>query len=472
MPIHSPLRRVADALTHAGIRPGERLLLAVSGGVDSMVLLNLMVRLRPRLGFDLQVAHVHHGLRGEAADQDAAFVGEQAAGFGLHYHLSRLSPQGRRRGASVQLWAREARYACLETIRLRVGAARILTAHTQDDQAETVLLNLLRGTGPRGLAGIPEVRGPIVRPLLSVARAEVEAYAARYGVPYREDLSNRSDTYQRNRVRHHLLPRLAREYNPRIVETLAGLAALLREDDEALAAQARDLGAEAIRETPGAVRVEIPLLQGAPPAVVRRLFLEAFRRASTEQHGLTRRHLAALQGLMSRAGSVPLPGGLTAWRSTKYVWVGDGGRTRAGRRPLEPAAEIPAEVRLRPGAWTRWEPGRCLVRVRRLSGNRIRLDRGNPTREVLGPALLDAPLSLRGWQPGDRFQPLGLAGEKKLQDFFVDAKVPREARGRIPLLIAGGQVAWVIGHRISEAFRWRGESVACLAEIRYLEEAP
>jgi tRNA(Ile)-lysidine synthase len=365
---------------------------------------------------------------------------------------------------SLQVWGREARYRILEGARRETGAGWIATGHTRNDQAETLLLNLVRGTGPRGLAGIPEARDHIVRPLLAVQRAAIAAYAARWGIAYREDPSNARATYRRNRIRHRLLPLLAREYNPRIVEALVGLAAQMREDTEALEAGARRLAGRALCAQGTAVGVRVAALRSAPPALARRLFAEAFRRVTQGAHGLTRRHVAALLAVGEGAGEVRLPGGISAVRAGEIVWLGRG-RPRLGEagRPPQGAAEVSVPV----GVWTRWEPGQCSIRLRRVDATRLRPVRGQVCRELFGPAVLTLPLCVRAWRPGDRFRPLGMRGTKKLQDFFVDSQIPREARSQIPLLVAEDRIAWVVGHRIAEPFRWRGEPIACLAEVRY-----
>ncbi len=464
--------RVAGALREAGAAPGQRLLVAVSGGVDSMVLLDVLGRLQDRLGLRLHVAHIHHGLRGRAADRDAAFVIAEAARRGLGASLCRLDPAERRRGDSVQAWARAARYQCLERVAESVRAPRIAVAHTQDDQAETVLLHLLRGTGPRGLGGIPPTRHLIVRPLLSVSRADVEAYAATRHLAFRQDASNASDVYRRNRIRHHLLPLLAKEFNPRIIQSLADLATLLRQDDAALTVQAATLLAASSRERGPTICLAVSALGSAPPAVARRVFLEAFRRASLGEHGLTRRHAHALQRLLSREGVVRLPGGFLARRWGGELRIGPASDPRCGdTRPVRPVPGTGA-VRLRPGVWTPWRPLDCRVRVREVAAARIPPGGRDRWREVLSPRLLDGPLILRAWRPGDRFRPLGMSGQKKLQDFFVDAKVPRPQRGRIPLLVTGGRIAWVVGHRIAEDFRLRGGGKACLVEVEFPGKHP
>jgi tRNA(Ile)-lysidine synthase len=468
----SLVNRAAVALQDAGVARDECLLVAVSGGVDSMTLLDLLDRHRERLGLRLHVAHVHHGLRGRAADRDAAFVMAEAARRGLAASVCRLDPAERRRGESVEMWARSARYACLDALAAQVRASRIAVAHTLDDQAETVLLHLLRGTGPRGLAGIPPMRHLILRPLLSVSRGDIEAYAAARGLAFRTDASNASKAHLRNRVRHDLLPLLAKRYNPRIAESLAALAALVREDESVLADQAAALFAKAARETGPTVCLAVESLRTAPPAVLRRAFQEAFQRArpdgTRDRHGLTRRHLDALLHLLTREAEVRLPGGVEARRHGAVIRIG----RSAGPVPSVPGKDscwpaMPrAEVPVRPGVWTPWSPLRCRLRVRRLGAGPSAARRAR-WRAVLDPLLLEAPLTLRGWRPGDRFRPLGMAGEKKLQDFFVDAKVPRQERARIPLLLVGGRIAWVVGQRVAEDFRFRGSGPACLVEVRF-----
>jgi tRNA(Ile)-lysidine synthase len=454
--------RVEKTLRESGVAPGHRLLAAVSGGVDSMVLLDALVCLRERLGIRVHVAHVHHGLRGRAADGDAAFVTAEAARRGLGVSIARLHPAERRPGESVQAWARTARYRHLDAIAERMGASHIAVAHTQDDQAETVLLNLLRGTGPRGLAGIPPTRRRILRPLLQVSRAEVEAYASRRQVEFRTDASNASDIYRRNRVRHHLLPLLAKEYNPRIVESLASLAGLMREDEDALVAQADRLLAESGRVVDRAISLDVATLAAAPPSVVRRTFHGTFQQASQAAHSLTRRHLDALRGLLSGGGAVRLPGGFVGQRTGKEIRI-----ERSAAEPPTPGTVAPPTIPVRPGVWAAWPPLACRICVRRLASGRVPLADPTHWQAVLSPQVLLKPLSLRARRPGDRFRPLGMQGQKKLQDFFVDAKIPREEREQVPLLMAGDRIASVIGYRIAQDFRWRGRGPACLVEVEF-----
>ncbi len=459
------VRRVRQALVTAGLRAGSRLIVAVSGGVDSMVLLDALARLREHVGFRLTAVHVHHGLRGRAADRDAALVQAEAARRGVPSRIFRLDPATCPAGVSTQVWAREARYRVLEQARKTLRAAFVLTAHQRDDQAETVLLNLLRGTGPRGLAGIPLQRGRILRPLLTVDRSGIAAYADRHGVPFREDASNRSEAYRRNRIRRRLLPLLAAEYNPRIVDSLADLAERLREDDTALAEEAARTLRLLARRDGALLSLPAEAVGALGPALSRRVLQLLFRQLAGSERALTRRHVTALLDLCTARGTVWLPAGLAAARIGDRIAVGvtsEVTKRSAGGAPQFPVGHTALPV----GRWIAWPLLPWRVRIQRVASGAARPRTGVQWSTVTDGAVLRAPLSLRSRQPGDRFQPQGAPGRKKLQDYFVDAKVPRELRDRLPLLLCEGQIVCVIGHRVAEGFRWSGAGEAALIELR------
>ncbi len=218
----------------------RKVLVAVSGGIDSMVLLHALAQLAPNHDLRLEVGHIHHGLRGEAADRDAEIVEARAHELGLPFWLEHVVPGELRDGRSnrerptVQEAARTLRYGALRRIGNDCGAAHVATAHTLDDQAETVLMRVFRGAGADSLGGIPECStdGVVIRPLLAVCRQTIEEYAIEQGVTWRDDESNRSDRYTRNRLRHHWLPALSREFNPRLLRAIDRLAEAHRRDAE------------------------------------------------------------------------------------------------------------------------------------------------------------------------------------------------------------------------------------------------
>ncbi|MGH0036470.1 MAG: tRNA lysidine(34) synthetase TilS [Myxococcota bacterium] len=337
---------VADSLRECGLAEG-RLLVAVSGGVDSTVLLDALHRLQERSrGLRLAVAHVHHGLRGEAADADAQAVREAAGSRGLAYGCRRVDPRRRveearssRERPSLQEAARALRYQALHGLAAELLGegpdVAIATAHTASDQAETVLLRLLRGSGPSGLAGIPRrsADGRVVRPLLSVDRAAVEAYARARGLVWREDASNEDRHYARNRLRLDWLPGLAREFNPRLLNTLAQLADSHRRDAEWIEGLvAAEAGRRVERDPSGRqVRVALDGWSELAPALALRLWRRAWCDLGGGRH-VERIHLERLQAfaLDGRGGRVlELPGGLRARRLAGALLLSAQGADRA-----------------------------------------------------------------------------------------------------------------------------------------------
>jgi len=429
---------------HGMLTAGDGVVVAVSGGVDSMVLLHVLAALRTPLALRLHAAHLDHGLRGPEAARDAEAVAAWASRLEVALTCERAGPLDRR-GGSLQRAARAARYAFLERVADRWGAQRIAVGHSQDDVAETVLLNLLRGAGLRGLAGIPPVRGRVIRPLIDVPREAILAYARAQGVPWVEDPSNRTPAYRRNRIRMDLLPALAREYNPRMREVLARTAAILRAEDETLDALARGELRRLVRHRPGGeAGLAGPDLALLGPALCRRV-LRAAVESLPGRPRLPARHLAALQAWAAagprrgRCGSVP---GLACW------WDGGDLVLAAGASPTSPEA-----VALPVGVPTHAAPFGMTFVVEAAEVGVEGPPPPAPGEAWIAAAAAPDPLAVRAWRFGDRFRPLGLGGTKKLQDFFVDAKVPRPSRGRVPLVVSGDRILWVVGHRIDEAGR-------------------
>jgi len=325
-------RAVEAALAGLGVRDG-RVLVAVSGGVDSMTLACVLHALRERRGLDLAIGHVNHGLRGEASEADQAAVEALGARLGAPVQVRRAPPGPLREGAAsrdrptLQEAARTLRYAALAEMARAAGARWVATAHTADDQAETVLLRLLRGSGPDGLGGIPERSpdGRILRPLLGVSRADVLAHAAHRRIAWREDASNASDAYPRNRLRRHWLPGLADEFNPRLLQRLADLAEAMRRDAEWIEAQIDREAAGRLVEEAGGLWIEGKDWDALPEALARRLARRALRRAGRGRD-VSRVHLERMLRFLrtARPGTaIELPGGLELARvGAGRFWIG------------------------------------------------------------------------------------------------------------------------------------------------------
>ncbi|HEX5066512.1 MAG TPA: tRNA lysidine(34) synthetase TilS [Myxococcota bacterium] len=299
---------------------GQCVLVASSGGLDSTVLAHALAQLPRHLRVEVALAHVHHGLRGAEADLDAESVAALARELGVPLALRRVDPRARRAGRSsrarptLQEAARELRYAALYEMAGELGASRIATAHHADDQVETVFLRLLRGTGPDGLAGIPERSsdGVLVRPLLRIPREVLRAYAASQGLAWREDASNASPRYARNRLRARWLPALTADFNPRLLRVVADLAEAQRRDSEWIATLVtREADLRFSRE--GAwLRIDATGWSLLPEALARRLAREALMRTGAGRHA-SRAHLERMLRFLASSGAgsaLELPGGL------------------------------------------------------------------------------------------------------------------------------------------------------------------
>ena len=427
---------------HGMIGAGDRVGAAVSGGADSVALLHLLARHRAAWGFDLACVHVDHGLRGAESDADAAFVGDLAASLGVPFHLVRKRPrEWKARGRSPEAAAREMRYAAFREVAQAQGLTKIATAHTASDQAETVLLNVLKGAGLDGLAGIPPVREDFfIRSLIDATRGQVIAFLEGERLAWREDSSNASRDFDRNRVRLDLLPALAREYNPRIEEALARLAAHARDDADVLRALALEFLGKHAREEDGGVVVPAAALAALPRGLRLRVYREAILECAGSLGGVTREHAEAIDRLAVGArttGRQSLPGGWEARREADAVRLAPRESPREAFVRLDRigarlCAELGWEFDVRPAASVPSKPW--------------------PADRTYVPAARLPELAVRTWRAGDRMRPEGMTGTKKVQDLFTDAKVPAYRRGRVPIVVCGDEPAWIVGLRRDRRF--------------------
>ncbi len=464
--IESKVRRAVER--HALWPPGATVIAAVSGGADSLCLLGTLDALRlrgvPSAPGRIVIAHLDHRLRGADGGADAAFVAELAGAMGLECIVRReeVATLARRDKRSLEDAARRARYAFLRRVAAEVAAERIATGHTRDDQAETVLMHLLRGGGLSGLAGMAPLAGDIARPLLDVTRAETEAYCAARGWTSRHDASNDDPAFLRTRVRRTLLPLLERE-NPHLRDTLARNAALIAADAAYLDALARDAWDRVVTVSRSdAISFDLAALRALPAALRSRLLREAQRRLTGgdgdgDGEGLEARHVEAAEEYILRGQNGTareLPGGLRLVRDREALTIERVSGTIANHDcdtppHAEPVAlPVPGEVAL-PGLG-------MLLRARLLDA--AALPEGALQGAERDAAYADADqigttLAVRAWRPGDRFRPLGMAHEKKLQDYFTDGHVPRAERAHIPLVLDGERVIWVAGQRLDDRVR-------------------
>lgn len=444
------------------ISPGDHVLVAVSGGPDSVALLHLLWRLRAELGISLAVAHLNHMIRGEEARADALFVQDLARSLGLHAFIEEFNVPAFREKTrlSLQEAAREVRYRFLGALAEREGASRVALGHHADDQAETVLFNFLRGSGPAGLKGILPVRGVYIRPLLCVRRKEIEAYLRHFSLPAREDPSNKKPVYTRNRLRLELIPYLEKEYNPRLVRALCNLAELCRGEDAYLEEQAARLLQEALEDASGGVlAIDARVLRGAPRALARRAVRQAWRRLTGAPGELSFERVEAVMGLLEEGGEgkvVELPRRVGVRRLGGELRFTAWGEEERG----VPFYCYPLAV---PGATYIPEIDRTVV-ARLVPAGEAPPPKGLSPQEALLDYDLLPPgtLEVRRRREGDRFHPLGLPGATKLKKFLINQGVPREQRDRLPLVVCGGQILWVGGLRIAEPWKVTSRTRRCL----------
>lgn len=400
----------------------------------------------------LTVAHFHHGIRGRQADRDARFVRQLAAQLKLHFAeghgaVPRLAA---RKGLSLEMAAREARYRFLAEAARKADAGCIATAHTAGDQAETVLLKLARGAGLRGLAGIPPettMQGVrVVRPLLRVTRAEIERYLRARRQPWCEDSTNRDCRHLRNRVRHTVLPLLEKELNPRICEALQRTAALLRDEDDWMNRVAQELAG---RCTAADGSLLLPALTGLHPAARRRVLLHWL--AGSGKTPVSAESRLIEDALRCAAGTamscrISAGGGWQIVRSENRLRLLAPARAqrpiRARRLDIPGSLQLP-EVGL--AIHARMAPG--LTRQTGAVAGQLPAEASISLR-----SLGRRKLSIRGWRDGDRIRPFGMKGSKKLQDVFTDAGVRTERRRALPLLVAGSELVWVPGYRVAQGW--------------------
>jgi tRNA(Ile)-lysidine synthase len=439
---------------HALVGADARVLVALSGGPDSVALVHLLLELQA--SGDLSVVglvHFNHQLRGVDADADEAFCRAMAKAMDLPIEVGRadVAAAARAAGRSIEDLARELRYAFFGQAADRTGADAIALGHSLDDQAETFLLRLIRGAGARGLAAILPRAGRVIRPLLEISRAELRHYAADRSLAFCSDATNADLTIPRNRVRHELIPYLEREFSPGISRVLAREAELARQDEDHLQAEAIDFANSIVlRRTGGTTELDAAALRSLPLALAARvarhaLSLQAPGRFIAFDH--VDRLLQCAGGADREAVDLP---GQRAVRRGDVIALGpplprrrDGGPANSFRYSLS----IPGEVRLDNQGW--------MVSAERLDS----LGAGGPgpgraAEAVVAADPLALPLAIRSRRRGDRFCPLGFGHRRKLQDFLVDRKIPKETRDSLPLVVDGqDRIVWVVGESVAEDFR-------------------
>jgi tRNA(Ile)-lysidine synthase len=430
------------------LKPGLRLAVGLSGGADSVALLRILVERGVDLGLVIHAAHLHHGLRGEEADQDLEFCRELAERLGVSFHEARVDTAAEARAdagsgkpaETIEEAARRLRYAWFQELMAAGEIDAVATAHTLDDQAETVLAKFLRGAWTEGLAGIsPKLESPegrVLRPMLGCKRVEVEAYLRGLGQEWREDSTNRQTSFTRNRIRHELLP-LLEEWNPRLREHLAHMAELARDEEAWWEAELERVAPQMLlqgrpargggRAESGGLALDVTRLAALEPALQRRLLRLAAKRLGLRADFIATEALRRL-ALNRQAGrKLQLEGGLRAERTPRELRMEPGaGLAGKSGSAAEVSIKIPGEIHApERGVWLRVEP----------AGD----GQGQSTEHPGKTA------TLRNWRPGDRVRIRYSGGAKKVKEVLERMKITGNARTQWPVLEVEGRIVWMRG---------------------------
>jgi tRNA(Ile)-lysidine synthase len=468
---------------HSMMRPGDCVGIGVSGGADSVALLRLLAELRSQLGVQILVLHFHHQLRGAEADEDESFVFGLARQLGFEFISDRADVAGvaRHNGWNLEDAARRLRYQFFASTGASRGLNRVAVAHTADDQAETVLAHLLRGTGPAGLAGIYPVAGLIIRPLLDIRRDDLRNYLLALDQPWREDASNQDTSRMRARIRHQLLPLLQQDFEPASVTLLARLAGLAREEEIFWRALEDERFAALVTREPGegvslgiadllspfpplapknlAVRRDAGFPQAPVLALTRRLVRRIFFELCGSRQQLTARHVEDVLHLATKSQSgsrIELPGVLVERLFDRLVFS-----------PASPAGAEKVVAKYFPGPQFEYaialpsasEPA-CIVvpEIHRRFNLKI-IDWPSVSREtvmktwsILDIERLSSPLILRNWRPGDSYRPYRRRRVRKLKRLLLAARIPRRDRTGWPVLTSAGALVWALGCPVADEF--------------------
>ncbi len=442
MPDHSLQAAVREHLRTSGLLgKGEKVIIAVSGGVDSMVLLDLLSKLRDDLGLEVAVAHFNHLLREKESDDDESFVRDEANRRGLECYVERANTLGlsETRKLSIQETARDLRYGFFNKLRTSLGFQKIATAHHADDNAETILFNLIRGAGVSGLSGIPAMRRDtmVIRPLLCVTREEIRSYADAHTVGFREDSSNRKSDYTRNFLRNELIPEIRKNINPNLPATLLRTGALFHQLEEYLRDEAgKALRGIIVRRSGSELVLDRNGLNNLPLFLKEHILLHTAREFVNVEIDFGTVH-GMLNILQSETGTFS-----SLSKDTVFYRDRD---TVAFRRIL---AMAPFRYRAEVGKAYTFDVfgiGTEIVAQASFSADR--------NVEFADADLVGPSLTVRPWADGDWFFPLGMTEKKKLSDFFIDEKVPLFEKRMVPLLLSGEEIVWVCGKRLDDRFK-------------------
>ena len=443
-------------------QPGDSVLVGVSGGPDSVALLYMLLSLSPGFSIRLGVAHLNHCLRGEDSDNDAEFVASLARELGLPYYIRKEDVQKYRNTHKLSLEeaARQVRYAFYENMAEKNGFNKIALGHHADDNAESVLMYLLRGSGPRGISGIPPVReGKFVRPLICLTKSEIIDFLESDRLKYVSDLTNRDTKHLRNRIRHHLLPMLKASYNPKITETLNRMASILRTEEEWIEEVINPVFKSCVSAVENKkIALSVSAMYRLHVAAQKRIVRKTIAQVKGNLRRITYTHTDAVLNLLQKGtdcASLDLPDHIRVKRDRGMLLFSGAESSDAGCGNFEYSILAPGTIFIE-------ETGDYLEFSRIGREDMPCFKSGDPGRFSFQSSdqavffdmdTLSFPIIIRNFRPGDRFTPLGMSGTQKVKKYFINNKVPGKERVKCPILLCQGKIVWIAGHRMDESVK-------------------
>lgn len=417
-------------LTHQLLRAPEPTLLAVSGGIDSVVMAHLFHQTK----YPFAIAHCNFGLRGVASDQDEGWVRDLAQKYQVDFYAQTFdtSAHARSKGISIQMAARELRYAWFEKLCANHGFEQVATAHHSNDSLETALLNLTKGTGIAGLKGMAAAQGRYIRPLLFASKADIIAYAKAEGLSWQEDSSNAKDDYQRNLLRNQVIPQL-KKINPNLEATFRSTTARLKQVSSLLDEQVATLRQQLCNQQGDNYHIAVKSMQGKSWAGV--VLWELLKPFGFQ--------FSVIQGLLAHNTAT----GTHIQSPSHYLYVDRGQWIITPKAPSNGSPVYTLET-----TTAQLDLPHYTIQCSKMSRSQYQL-KADQSVAALDQAQLHFPLTVRRWQPGDFFYPLGMQQRKKLSDFLIDNKVPRPLKTRVWVVASQNEIVWVIGHQIDDRFK-------------------
>lgn len=439
------------------IDKGEGIVLGVSGGADSVCLLTALNELKEPLNLKLYVVHVNHGIRGAEADSDEKYVeglcGSMNVWFrAYHYDVPHLAEKN---GLSEEEMGRNIRYGLFEKVRKEVGAAKIAVAHNSNDSAETILYNMCRGTGIKGVCGIPPVRGNIIRPLLCCSRSEIEEYIDIRNISYKTDSTNLKSEYTRNKIRLELIPYINENINNRSVEHILNLAEQLSSIEKYINYEAEKAYIQSVKELENEIRIDINSINRYPDIIRQEVIRKCIEKTAGKLKDITSGHINSVVELIDNTTGkrFNLPYDIVCENIYGYCRIKRGKSVDTHFEPIE--VSVPGEYIMENGSKFIFSLENSVNFKEKMYTKWFDYDR------------IKNAMQIRFRQNGD-FLEVANGGHKKLKSYFIDEKVPREQRDCIPLLSDGNHIIWIVGYRISEAYKIT-DSTKNVLKVKYIE---